>query len=74
MNDYVGPGSPNADTPCCIQNPCSRDLPPTPSRRSIVRLVGLLAVAALPAWTLDVRSIPKIVVVDGWILADTDLR
>jgi hypothetical protein len=50
------------------------DAPPAPSRRSLVRSIGLMVVAALPPWISGVRRPPEIIVVDGWILADTDLR
>jgi hypothetical protein len=45
-----------------------------PSRRNFVRSIGLLLAAALPAWMVRASSTQEIIVVDGWILADTDLR
>ena len=44
------------------------------SRRNFVRSMGLLAVAALPTRMTGAPSTQDIVVVDGWILADSDLR
>ena len=50
------------------------DLPPVPSRRRFVRSIALTVVAAWPAWIVGARPLQKIIVVDCWILADTDLR
>jgi hypothetical protein len=51
------------------------DIPDAPlSRRTFVRSIGLLPVAALPTWMADALSTQEIIVVDGWILADTDLH
>ncbi len=48
--------------------------PFAPSRRNFVRSIGLLAVAALPTWMASAPSTQDIILVDGWILANTDLR
>jgi hypothetical protein len=45
-----------------------------PSRRTLVCTVALLTVTALPAWVVDTRSTQNIIVIDGWILLDTDIR
>jgi hypothetical protein len=52
----------------------TRDIPLVSSRRSFVRLLGLMVIAAMPAWVSGTRPPQKIIVIDGWILADTDLR
>jgi Polysaccharide pyruvyl transferase len=44
------------------------------SRRNFVRSIGFLAVAALPTWMIGAPSTQDIILVDGWILATTDLR
>jgi hypothetical protein len=50
------------------------DIPDAPlSRRTFVRSIGLLPVAALPILMVGALSTQEIIVVDGWILADTDL-
>jgi exopolysaccharide biosynthesis predicted pyruvyltransferase EpsI len=48
--------------------------PSAPSRRNFVRSIGFLAVAALPTWMAGAPSTQDIIVVDGWVLANTDLR
>ena len=47
---------------------------PVPSRRNFIRLIGWLPVAALPTWIAGAPSAQEIIVVDGWVLASTDLR
>jgi hypothetical protein len=48
--------------------------PLAPSRRTLVRSIALLTVAALPTWVADAPSTQNIIMIDGWILLDTDLR
>jgi hypothetical protein len=55
--------------PCCGSNG-----PLVPSRRTLVRSIALMTIAALPTWEADKRSTPNIIVIDGWILLDTDLH
>ncbi len=50
------------------------NVPLAPSRRTFVRSIGLLAVAALSTRMTGAPSTRDIVVVDGWILAGADLR
>ena len=50
------------------------DAPLAPSRRDFVRSIGLLPVAILPTWIGDAPSTQNIILVDGWILALTDLH
>ena len=45
-----------------------------PSRRNFVRSIGLLLTAGSPVWMVRASSMQDIIVVDGWILADTDFR
>lgn len=45
----------------------------TPSRRDLVRSIGLLPVAALPTWMGDALPRENIILISGWILTDTDL-
>lgn len=47
--------------------------PFAPSRRNFVRLIGYLAIAVFPTWMASSRATLDIIVVDGWVLADTDL-
>jgi hypothetical protein len=57
------------------RDPCrGSNGPLAPSRRTLVRSVALLTAAALPTWVVDPRSTQNIIVIDGWILLDTDLR
>jgi hypothetical protein len=49
-------------------------LPALSSRRSVVRSIGLMVVAGLPAWIPGTQPPRDVIVVDGWILADSDLR
>jgi hypothetical protein len=46
----------------------------TPSRRNILQSIGALSAAALPTWMAGARSTQYLVLVDGWILTNTDLR
>jgi len=46
----------------------------TPSRRGFIRSMGLLFAAALPPRMARASSMQTILIVDGWILADTDFR
>jgi hypothetical protein len=50
------------------------DVSLAPSRRNFVRSIGLLAVAALSAWMTGEPSTQDIIVVDGWILKNTDFH
>jgi hypothetical protein len=65
-------GVPIADTPA--QGPRHGNEPLIASRRTLIRSIGLLTVAALPTWQAGIPSTQNIIVIDGWILADTDLR
>ena len=46
----------------------------TPSRRNVLQSIGALSAAALPTWMIGAPSTPDIMLVDGWILTNTDLR
>ena len=46
----------------------------TPSRRNVLQSIGALSAAALPTWMAGARSTQDLVLVDGWILTNTDLR
>jgi hypothetical protein len=46
----------------------------TPSRRNVLQSIGALSAAALPIWMVGARSTQDIMLVDGWILTNTDLR
>jgi hypothetical protein len=74
MIDRVVIEVPIADAPQCAQGPCRGNGPLAPSRRTLIRSIGLLTVAALPTWLAGTPSTQNIIVIDGWILADTDLR
>jgi hypothetical protein len=73
MVDRAGADVPD-DVPQCPQGPCRGNGPLALSRRALVRSIGLLTVAALPTWVTRTPSAQNIIVIDGWILADTDLR
>ena len=50
------------------------DIPRGSSRRSFLRSIGLVIIASLSAWSFGTRPPQKVIVIDGWVLADTDLR
>ena len=76
MIDRVVVEVPIADALECAQRQCRGNGPLAPSRRALIRSIsiGLLTVAALPTWLAGTPSTQNIIVIDGWILADTDLR
>jgi hypothetical protein len=45
----------------------------TPSRRNVLQSICALSAAALPTWMVGARSTQDIMLVDGWILTNTDL-
>jgi hypothetical protein len=57
-----------------VRHLCRGDAPLAPSRRNFIRSMGSLAVVALPAWMAGAPAAPDFIVVDGWILAKSDLR
>jgi hypothetical protein len=74
MIDRVVADVPIADAPQCAQGPCRDKGPRALPRRTLICSIGLLTVAALPTWMAGTPSMQNIIVIDGWILADTDLR
>jgi hypothetical protein len=46
----------------------------TPSRRNVLQSIGALSAAALPTWMAGARPTQYLMLVDGWILTNTDLR
>ena len=74
MIDRVVADVPIADALQCVQGPRRGNGLLAPSRRILIRSMGLLTVAALPTLWAGAPSTRNIIVIDGWILADKDLR
>jgi hypothetical protein len=46
----------------------------TVSRRCVVHLIGLFSIVTFAVRTPPLPSRSRIILIDGWILAETDLR
>jgi hypothetical protein len=49
------------------------DLSPAASRRTMLSALGSTGIAAFFNWLIGTRRQPEITIVDGWILAKSDL-